>query len=625
MAQQINNPPNVDKEILSWEGNTVAVAFTAGIIVRAVLNVLPLVYILGADNWTVLAFVITYSILFGILVVIVLAILIRAAMRSRGNQSIFGSNIVTWNPLRHFYAAAFYTIVDYATNMSLWYVWLYRNDEYLNSPTSSNTPDPNAAGFYPFQMLCGAFIFSSVIMFVLYFNVVRSLWTQRQALTNRANDVDEGIKTAYGQLSERNTFAHLDHFQKPSGMENNNAKIRAFIATGAIYHLVMVVYLFIYAYHVFYASTEMNYTAVTVLLWLGVGFYIINISIYYIPSGSSPSVQHRIRNSQTDNDKITAETNAEMDAEVGNYFLTNFFILAFNIIFAIYAYLLSGTNDIEWGTVPKFDPFAVVQSAWLYVWLTNAALNYGALPFFVYYAVTFVFVSSAPENYDNPPDAEESGSIQQNDSSANQPLLANQQGATKTLVGYRKGSVFIIIMNGVALLVWAGLYFFFVQAMVGGHVLAQYMFPVTLTFCIVFGILIIAFYAIMFTRTSRVQTEAAATNTEQKSWEWNKTWYLSLYRNVVSITITFLLQAIVLIVTLDKYFNNRTNSDWECIKGIPSTATPPYSSCSLYWTAAILALYCCSLVYLICIINEFATQTVKVQIIKTIMNPDKKT
>lgn len=603
-------PKETQRQDLTTIGQWTNGLTCAGIICRSILSVMPFVYILGADNWIILGFVIAYTLLFGILTLFYLAVFGVSLTRGMTSQKIFCETSVSWNPLRHFYAAFIFTVIDYASNLIFWYIWLYRNKDYLDSPSNSNTPDANTAGFFPFQMLCGAFIFSTVISLIFYFNLVRSLWAQKQSLTKTADlTTSKELKPAYGQFSTNRAYTNIDLRATPKTVSQSSGIVRLFTAFGAIYYIVMIVYLLIYFYHLFRDKTEMNYTVLTVFLWTAFLFWILQLVAYYIGFGKN-SVQKLFLTAEPDDNIATIESNYEVNADMGTTFLCGFFLFFYNIVFAAYFYDMRDRPEFSWDSVPKFDPFAIVQSPLFYVWVTLAALNTGAFPFIVYNAVTFTFVAAGGSPLmEDELDTEETG--------AENESLVKKQGGEK-IVAETKPHYLVIIYISVMAVIWGTFYGFVINAMVGGHFLAEFSFPVTVTFGIVFGLLILVIVLLFILSSRETQNYGRMNNILAKVNSMNKSWHLAIYRNTVAVPVTFILQVVILSVTNYNYFEKHTFSEWQCIRPIDISAPPPYSSCNIYWAAAILALYCTLLVYLVCIINAYSSASVKVLINKQI-------
>jgi len=173
----------------------------------------------------------------------------------------------------------------------------------------------------------------------------------------------------------------------------------------------------------------------------------------------------------------------------------------------------------------------------------------------------------------------------------------------------------VVVIGLVALLfaIWIVFYSFVIEAMIGGHWFAEHIFPITVSFSVIFFIAIVAVAFYTYQRVS-VLDEWVSYNNMERIWRINRDWHLATYRNVVSIFVTFVLQVIILSVTVSNYFEPKRSGPWQCILPLTSSSVPPYSSCNVYWAGAVLALQCTLWVYLICIIQAFATLTIKVQL-----------
>lgn len=612
MTESTPPPPqryedNIKRTELSNVGQLTSWTTCIMMLARAGFLILPLVYILGADNWIVLVWFGIFTAIFGINLVFYLCIFGYALSFKEGSNKVFGEHIISWNPLRRFYVLFMYCVVDYVSLQVMWWCWFRSYDRYLNSPNNSNTPDPNAAGFYPFQMMCGAFIFTSVIYFVFAFQLIMALWSQRQDLTELGKKQNnQKMASALGQVALRKTkndgTLMFPNIELGAGLANKlkekkSPMVQAYIAVNTIYHILIVVYLGSYVYHVFDGATKWRYVVTTVFLYASLLFWLIGLFIYYFGGYRTKSIRELIVTSKTSN-TVTHEANSQLDAEMSTYYLSGFFFYFFNIIFAVYAYSLSGPNAIDWQSVPQFNPAAIVQSPFFYVWLTTASLNTGVLCFCAYNAVVFVF--SVYEGGIN----DETDEDEPQDSDT---LL--------TEVEERPAGWIPVIVLCVLTAIWIVFYGFVLEAMLGGHFLAKYIFPITIAFALVFFFLGLIFIYISNERITAMFQWGENTDTFKKTMEMNRVWYLSTIRNVVSIPLGYIISIIILSVTISQYFESKTASNWQCINPISSSSLPPYSSCNIYWAAAILALYCVLLVYLVCIINAFATLSVRIQIV----------
>lgn len=595
-------PQTLDRESLSTTGKAVTWWTAIMILARAAFVVFPLVYIFGADDWKTSIWFIIYAIIFFFNLVFNLTVFCMAVGRGDEKTKIFGDKIVSWNPLRRFYNIFFISVIDWGTNMALWVVWLTRNPEYVNHPGNNSTPAVNASGYFPFQMLCGAFIFTSVVYFLFAYQLVRSLWSQKQALTIRADSVNtQADKSAVGQFSVRGSkdLVNINLRGGASKVSTNRGVVQAYLAFGGIYHILMLVILPFFFAQLFHSKKIMRYDVFTGFLYAALVFWLALLFTYYVGGWKGDSVRKLVLESEANNDTVTAETNAELDSEMSSFFVFGFFFFFFNIIFAIYAYSLTGPNSLDWSTVPQFDPLALIQAPFFYVWLTLSSLNTGALVFFCWQAVVFVFIGGwnmYPDEDDN-----------------------EMKSIDFSNVPVERGRANYLSIGLVAFLfaIWLVFYGFIIEAMIGGHWFAKYIFPITLSFAIIFFIAIVATVIIAYQRISDLEEFTYATRMD-RLWLINRDWHLSMYRNVVAIFVAFVLQVVILSVTISQYFEPQRSSPWECILPPSSTSVPPYSSCNVYWEAVILAMFCTMWVYLICIIYSFSTLTIRVQIVKQV-------
>jgi hypothetical protein len=105
--------------------------------------------------------------------------------------------------------------------------------------------------------------------------------------------------------------------------------------------------------------------------------------------------------------------------------------------------------------------------------------------------------------------------------------------------------------------------------------------------------------------------------TDGKTQSINQMYTLSTVRNSVVIPVAYVLIVIILSVLIYEYFEDKTHSNWTCIRPTPSTATPPFNSCNVYWGAGVLALYCIHQVYLVCIVNAMSTMSMRIHVRRT--------
>lgn len=630
-----NSLRNVGSSQLSATGSNVLWFTVLMTIARIALSVLPLVFILGAENWVVLYFVIFYAILFGINFLVYLWVACAAFVRTEDSNQIFGKLFTTWNPLRRFYSLFLYCTIDYAVTLALWFSWLRRNDEYLKSPNNSNTPNTNGPGFFSFQIICGSFIFSSVIYAVMAYQLMRSLRNQRQ----QALEIDES-KTAgltKAQIAairqirkDKGSLVNIELTNENSpglaGTTRNRTKRRWFTGIAVIWIVLILVYLFIYYYHIFDGATKMNFIVVTVFFWASLFFWLVLVLLYYVPFGEKDiSLKADIINQPANGIISTAETNAELNYEMGGVFVSSLVFYFINIIFMIYAYVLDGPNKLEWNTVPKFNSLAVVQSPFFYVWVTNAALNTGAIVFFVYNFVTIGFVIGwggpvdvaliDDEDIEDEPRGASSGSSNMARYSDWNRKTAEPVGRKEySVVSYRTNAT--LIATCVMFAVFFVLFGFVIDAMVGGHFLAEHISPIAVTYLLVMFALIVAICFISYFNFSDL---SSIEQSEKNSgiWPLNKTWYLSTLRTVVTVPVAYVLSVIILFYLGWNYFDGyRNTSDWRCILPTDPSDPPPYSSCNIYWAVSVLSLYCINLVFLVIACNTAATTSIRIQVTK---------
>lgn len=604
---------NVSSETLTRTGSFFLWLTVLMTIARIGLTVLPFIFILGAENWVVLYFVIFYTILFGINFIFYLGLFSVAQVTKEDANKIFGVNFVTWNPLRRFYAVCLFCFVDYPVNLAVWYSWLTKNSEYLNSPNNSNTPNVNSPGFFSFQILCGAFIFSSVIYAVLAYQFMRSLRNQRQdVIPVDQKGLSPAQLSALGQIAKKKKIlvnVELSGDSAPGMAEVTEGRVKRYWFTGitVIWIVTLLVYLFIYFVHTFDGATKMQFVVITVFFWVSLFFWLVLVVLYYAPFYNSPSIRDLITRMPTNKNISTAETNAELNYEMGGVFVSTLIFYFINIIFMIYAYVLDGPNKLEWNTVPKFNPLAVIQSPFFYVFITNGALNTGAIVFFAYNFVTIGFVIG----WGAPALSEESATEAGTDKSKEEDELLEQPGAPGNFIYYSDSWVIGVTVFMFA--VWFVFFGFIIDAMIGGHFLAEYIWGVAWGFTIVFFILIVVIYVLSIYNVRKLN-DGEESDGRFGIWRLNKTWFLSTYRTMVSVPVAFVLQVIILWYLQWDCFQTKRVSDWTVIRPIDPSTPPPYESCNIYWAINILSLYCINLVYLVIACNQAATTSIRVQV-----------
>jgi hypothetical protein len=576
------------------------------LIARVCLLVLPLVYILGADNWTVLIWFIFYAVLFGLDWLYKFIIMVYSIAKTK--TGIF-PNI---HSFRRFCSLFIFSTVDYGSNLFIWCFWLVGHNPYVDSPNHSNTPDVNSDGYYSFQSMCGAFFFGSVIYIIFAFQFLGTVWVENAPFTPseettslRAGGVSTSASNPASGSRQRTRSRERaapsvvpDPVLGGKGVSLSKGIVKAFVATGAIYIIVLFVLLAAYFYHLFRAKTDFTYSAVTGLLYSSLAFWIAHIGIYYISGGSSaPSIRQMVLAPATD--KASHEAGMHLNEEMRSYFLSGFFIFFFNVVFTVYAFSLSGANEMKWDTVPQFDSSVANQSSFFYLWVTTAAINTGALCFLAYNIVTLGFIV-----YRAPDDEDE-------DDRGKSAVADGEQAVSATTVVELIPNWSIVALLFALTAMWIVFYAFIIEAIVGGHWFAEFIFPVTISFAVVFFVGALAVIVISYLRYRGVM------QTDGKTQSINQMYTLSTVRNSVVIPVAYVLIVIILSVLIYEYFENKTHSNWTCIRPTPSTATPPFNSCNVYWGAGVLALYCVHQVYLVCIVNAMSTMSMRIHVRRT--------
>lgn len=601
----VQDAGTVNRNILSWQGQWASANTAIMMIARAVLAGITVAYIVGGTGWMILGWFLSYAIFFGVNFFLMVGIAISSANFEK-KPNVFGVMVVSWNPLRKFYALTFISVVDFITNIIIWSIWLHTNNVYVTDP-HTNTPVVNASTYFSFHSMCGAFIFSSCIYFIYAFQFIRSLWNQKQSIIVGA--LDGGLKPgpvqhtaaswrqlAAGQYGRNGKLVNIQlRGGSPALNPTRDWRVIVYLAFGAIFLFSMFILLFIFFYHTFYAKSSMPFTVEFVLYWIAVGSYIIMCGFYYF---GADSVRSKILRTEEVADRNTLESNWELDNEMVSYHLFGALVLFFNLIFFIDAVSLKGINKIDWKSVPKYNTAILVQSPYFYVWVTQCALNTGVLCFMFYYMVNFWFTGIWNAEFDDPkksPDAP--------------PELQIKSGAQIAL-WERDAAVYVIGVTAGLLAIWGVFYGFILSAMMGFHFMARYIYPITITFAVVFAAGVLIAIGMSFLRVSKTDDDAKKSGKLRQMFNLNIDWYLSTYRNVIAIPLTYFIQVAIMSVTTHQFFHPDIANDPSCIN--PPSGAPPYNPCSTYWSVAVLSMYVTSLVYMVCIVNAFSTMTTKV-------------
>jgi hypothetical protein len=271
----------------------------------------------------------------------------------------------------------------------------------------------------------------------------------------------------------------------------------------------------------------------------------------------------------------------------------------------VYAFSLSGTNKLDWNSVPQFNPSAVIQSPFLYVWVTTAALNTGALVFLIYNVVTFAFVI-IPTPTESEPDTESTAGMAE-------PLLPPEAVLpTADEIQEPLPSWSVILSAAVFAASWLVFYAIIIESMTGGHFMAKYSFPIVIAFALWFALLCAVTVVISSMRVGALNSLKFYT----LGWNLNQNWYLVTIRNAVVMPLAWIFIVIILSVLIFEYFEPKVSSDWTCILPTDGANPPPYSSCNIYWNSGVLAIYCIMLMYLVCIVNAVANLCIRVKLNK---------
>jgi hypothetical protein len=594
----IKDAGNVEREGLTSAGKWVSTTTVAMMIARAVLVAFSVAYIVGGTDWLILGWFLPYAILFGINFFVLAGVCISSINVPKKPQ-VLGKSIVSWNPLRKLYALTFISTVDYVTNVIIWSIWLSNNQIYVTHP-QTGTPVINSSTYFSFQSMCGAFIFSSCIYVVYAFQFMRSIWNQRQSLIEhppsegsaRSMDVANYVM---GQIAANGKG--LINIDVTRGSKNVNPtgdwRVITYIVAGAIFLISIYLVLFIFFYHTFYAQSMMRFTVEFVFYWIAFGSFIVMCGFYYVGVGS---VRNKILSTEQDANHNTAETNWELDNEMVSYHLFGALVLLFNLIFFIDAISMTGVNKIDWKSVPKYNTSILVQSQYFYVWVTQAALNTGALCFMVYYTVNFFFTGIWNAGFDEAPENAP-------------PAVQPPSGSVVMMRGKSAATIAVGVTAGL-LVIWGVFYGFILSAMMGFHFLARYIYPITITFAVVFFVGIAIAIGISFMRLGEIDEDAKPTGRFRQMFNINMDWYLSTYRNLIAIPVTYVVQVIIMSVTTHDFFKAEITNDPACIN--PPSGAPPYNPCSAYWSVAVLSMYVTSLVYMVCIVNAFSSLSTKI-------------
>jgi hypothetical protein len=598
---------DVKREDLTAAGKWVSTDTVIMMIARAFLMAFSIAYLVGGTDWIIIGWFIPYAVLFGINFLVLVGVCIRS-MNLEKKPQVLGDNITSWNPLRKLYALTFISTIDYATNVTIWSIWLHNNNIFITDP-HTNTPVVNSSTYFSFQSMCAAFVFSSCIYIIYAFQFMRSIWNQRQSVVLQEDespakqiDVAQYAASQYAMMQMARNQRKVINIDIGGGSKNvttdGDWRVIAYFVFGLVFVLCMYLVLFIFFYHTFYAQSSMLFTVAFSFYWIAFGSFIVMGGFYYI---GADSVRNKILKTEPNANRSTAETYWELDNEMVSYHLFGVLVLLFNLIFFIDAITMTGVNKIDWSSVPKFNTAILVQSQYFYVWVTQAALNTGALCFLAYYTVNFFFTfawntGGDSEIIDAKPAAERP---------PNSSLMLGAKMASYVAIGVAVG----------LLVIWAVFYGFILSAMMGFHFLARYIYPITITFAVVFFAGILVAIGISFRRMSGVENDASVTGKFRQMFNINMDWYLSTYRTIIAIPFTFVIQVIIMSVTTHDFFKPEITNDPSCIN--PPSGAPPYNPCSAYWSVAVLGMYVTSLVYMVCIVNAFSSLSTKVLIYGT--------
>ena len=600
---ETQNLPDVKREHLTAAGKWASTNTVIMMIARAFLMAFSVAYLVGGTDWIILGWFIPYAVLFGINFLVLAAVCIQSMNMAKRPQ-VLGDDITSWNPLRKLYALTFISSIDYATNVIIWSIWLHNNNVFVTDP-HTGTPVINSSTYFSFQSMCAAFVFSSCIYLIYGFQFMRSIWNQRQSIVLHTSDGGAAgppkqldvAQYALSQLSRnQRKVINLDVGRGSKNVTTEGDwRVIVYFVAGLVFVLCMYLVLFIFFYHTFYAQSSMLFTVAFSFYWIAFGAFLVMGGFYYI---GADSVRNKILNTEPDANRSTAETYWELDNEMVSYHLFGLLVLLFNLIFFIDAITMTGVNKIDWSSVPKFNTAILVQSQYFYVWVTQAALNTGALCFMAYYTVNFFFtffwntggdvdIADAPPAVERPP---------------NSALMLGAKKASYVAIGVSVG----------LLVIWAVFYAFILSAMMGFHFLPRYIYPITIVFASVFFVCILVAIAVTFRRMTAVETDASVTGKFRQMFNINMDWYLSTYRTIIAIPFTFVIQVIIMSVTTHDFFKPEITNDPSCIN--PPSGAPPYNPCSAYWSVAVLAMYVTSLVYMVCIVNAFSSLSTKILI-----------
>jgi hypothetical protein len=594
---------DVNKDTLTTAGKWVSANTAIMMIARAVLVAFSIAYIVGGTDWIIIGWFIPYAILFGINFFVLAGVCIQSYSMEKKPQ-VLGRFIYSWNPLRKLYALTFISTVDYVTNVTIWSIWLHNNNIFVTHP-QTGTPVINSSTYFSFQSMCGAFIFSSCIYIVYAFQFMRSIWNQKQSVVLHP-EIDGPIKQEVGVSVSQYVMGQLTANRKglinidvSRGSKNVDPKgdwrVTAYLVFGGVFFVALYMVLFIFFYHTFYAQSKMRFVIEFAFYWIAFGAFIIMCGFYYIGGGS---VREKILETDTNSNRNTAETNWELDNEMVSLHLFGALVLFFNLIFFIDGITMTGINTIDWKSVPKYNTAILVQSQYFYVWVTQAALNTGALCFMVYYTVNFFFTGAWNAGYD---DGDSPAVVQ--------PEVPPPQNSVVVAKG-KPAAVAVIGVTAGLLVVWAVFYGFILSAMMGFHFLPKYIYPITITFAVVFFVGVVIAIGMSFLRMNEVDGDARPTGRLKQMFNINMDWYLSTYRNLIAIPFTYVVQVIIMSVTTHDFFKAELINDPSCIN--PPSGAPPYNPCSAYWSVAVLSMYVTSLVYMVCIVNAFSNLSTKI-------------
>ena len=553
------NPPaqparNTTGDVILYETMAILVA-------RMVLVVFPLIYIYGARQWITLGWYICFVGLAGGHFLVYLGVCINSWTRSTNHREVFGP-ATTWFTLRRFYVFFGLSLVDVAAFATVIGLWLKDHSVYEHTPIKY-TPSVNTNGYFTFEMICVSFVFTTIIWFIHGVMLVRAIWKDEEVyLENNTLATD---KRALFIDANKNTA-------KGVKLESMYIKIYAFFAFLTI--LTVMTLLFMYFVLIFWTRTVLNLYVFVGFVTAATIFYLIYVGMYYT------YVRQPLLNDVTQDNMSTDDTRRELDAENIALHIFLGFTLAVQWMFFVYYWTLE-TPSVKFDKMPHFQPDLLVQRPSFYVLLDQAAMNSGFLAFTLVYSITFLYTGDWNTYGGN--------------------VIPERLVKSKYLnLSYSKSPGIHIFINMLLSVFYFLFLSFILMAITGSHWIVQNWENLTIAYTITGAVVVGCFSIMLGIRWSGLSKDVGV-------YYLNGEWVLITWKLVVGSIFAYLLGFVIFVTTTAQYDELR-DGEWEKIL---EPTTTPVSYITVYYPAAINALYVTSLVFLVSIVNSITSTSVR--------------